>query len=55
MGNDWGWWRTATLNLDHITDLASGPGQGLVPAGAHHDAVDQLGVLRTAMETAPKS
>jgi hypothetical protein len=55
VGNDWGWWRTATLNLDHITALASGGGQALVPEGGQHHAVDQLGVLRSAMETAPKS
>ena len=55
VGNDWGWWRTATLNLDHITALARGDGQGLVPAGGRHHAVDQLGVLRDAMETTPKS
>jgi hypothetical protein len=55
VGNDWGWWRTATLNVDHITSLASGDGQGLVPAGGQHHAVEQLGVLRTAMENAPKS
>src|SRR5215469_1050081 len=55
VGNDWGWWRTITLNLDRITALASGDGQRLVPAGGKHRAVAQLGVLRTAMETAPKS
>jgi hypothetical protein len=55
VGNDWGWWRTATLNLDRITELASGDGQRLVPEGGQHRAVEQLGVLRTAMETVPKS
>jgi hypothetical protein len=55
VGNDWGWWRTATLNVDRITALASGDGQGLVPVGGPHQAVQQLGVLRDAMETAPKS
>ena len=55
VGNDWGWWRTATMNLDRITALASGDGRGLVPGGGQHDAVQQLGVLRNAMETAPKS
>jgi hypothetical protein len=55
VANDWGWWRTATLNVDRITTLASGDGQGLVPEGAQHHAVEQLCVLRTAMETAPKS
>jgi hypothetical protein len=55
VGNDWGWWRTVTMNLDRITALASGDGRGLVPAGAKHDPVEQLGVLREAAEAAPKS
>ena len=55
LGNDWGWWRTVTLNLDRITALASGDGRGLVPAGGKHHAVEQLGVLREAAETTPKS
>ena len=55
VGNDWGWWRTVTLNLDRITALASGDGQGLLPASGKHDAVEQLGVLGQAAETAPKS
>jgi hypothetical protein len=55
VGNDWGWWRTVTINLDRITVLASGDGQGLVPPGGQHHAVEQLSVLRAAMETAPKS
>jgi hypothetical protein len=55
VGNDWGWWRTVTLNLDHVIALAGGDGRGLVPAGGKHDAVEQLGVLSKAVETAPKS
>jgi hypothetical protein len=55
IGNDWGWWRTVTMNLDRITALASGDGRGLVPAGGKHDPVEQLGVLREATEAAPKS
>lgn len=55
VGNDWGWWRTVTLNLDRITALASGDGQRLVPAGGKHDAIEQLAVLSKAIETAPKS
>jgi len=45
VGNDWGWWRTVTLNLNRITALASGDGQRLVPAGGKHDAIEQLAVL----------
>ena len=55
VGNDWGWWRTITLNLDRITALAGGDGQGLVPAGGKHHAIEQLGVLSEAVQTAPKS
>ena len=32
VGNDWGWWRTVTMNLERITALASGDGQGLLLA-----------------------
>jgi hypothetical protein len=55
VGNDWGWWRTVTLNLDRITALASGDGQRLVPAGGKHSAIEQLAALSKAIETAPKS
>jgi hypothetical protein len=55
VGNDWGWWRTVTLNLDRITTLADGDGRRLVPAGGKHHAIEQLGVLSEAVQTAPKS
>ncbi len=55
VGNDWGWWRTFTLNLDRITALASGDGQGLVPAGGKYHPVEQLAALSKAAEAAPKS
>ena len=55
VGNDWGWWRTVTLNLDRIIALASDDRSGLVPASGKHHTVEQLGVLSKAVETAPKS
>jgi hypothetical protein len=55
VGNDWGWWRTVTLNLDRIIALASDDRGELVPAGGTYHAVEQLGVLSKAVETAPKS
>jgi len=55
VGNDWGWWRTVTLNLDRIIALASADRSELIPAGAKHDAVEQLGALSEAVKTAPKS
>lgn len=55
VGNDWGWWRTVSTNLEHIMALATGQGRALVPEGGRHHAVDQLGELSKAVETAPKS
>ena len=55
VGEDWGWWRTATLNLDKIITLASGEAAHLVPANAPFDAVAQARRLRAAADEAPKS
>jgi hypothetical protein len=55
VGNDWGWWRTVTLNLDRIIALASDDHSKLLPEGGKHRAVEQLGVLGQAIERAPKS
>ena len=54
VGDDWGWWRTATLNLDRITALLNG---GARPAieGGKLDPSDQLRALGEAAESAPKS
>lgn len=54
VGDDWGWWRTVTLNLDRITALLNG---GARPAieGGKLDARSQLETLRAAAESAPKS
>ena len=38
-----------------LTALASGDGQGLVPAGGKHDAIEQLAALGKAIEATPKS
>ena len=55
VGNDWGWWRTVTLNLDRIIALATGDNSKLIPEGGKHGAVEQLGALSRAIERAPKS
>ncbi|MGN6867765.1 MAG: hypothetical protein ACTHMY_05100 [Solirubrobacteraceae bacterium] len=54
VGDDWGWWRTVTLNLDRITALLNG---GARPAieGGKLDARTQLDTLSEAAESAPKS
>jgi len=55
LADDWGWWRTVTLNLDKIRDLARGEGAHLVPSSAAFDAADQLERLRGAADDTPKS
>jgi hypothetical protein len=55
LGEDWGWWRTVTLNLDKIIALAHGDGAHLLPPDPPHDAVEQLQALRRRADDAPKS
>jgi len=54
VGNDWGWWRTVTLNLERIMVLASSNEPALVPEGGTYQAVEQLSVLTKAIDAAPK-
>lgn len=54
VGDDWGWWRTATLNIGRIRDLlADGPRPAI--AGGPLDPSKQLDALEAAAEAAPKS
>ncbi len=55
LGEDWGWWRTVTLNLEKIADLVRGEGAHLVPATAPVDVLDGLERLRRAADEAPKT
>jgi hypothetical protein len=55
VSEDWGWWRTVTMNLDKVRDLASGSAASLVPPGAPHDPVAQVARVRGAIDEAPKS
>jgi hypothetical protein len=54
LSDDWGWWKTITLNLDRIRALLA---EGARPAiaGGRLDPVRQLDVLSTAAEQTPKS
>jgi hypothetical protein len=54
VGDDWGWWRTVTINLERITALVNG---GARPAieGGKLDATTQLKTLSEVAESAPKS
>jgi Uncharacterised nucleotidyltransferase len=55
LAEDWGWWRTVTLNLDRIRELATGDGAGLVPERRAFDAAAQLERLRAAADETPKT
>jgi len=54
IGDDWGWWRTVTMNLDKICGLVAEQPE-LVPASATCDPALQAAALATAAEDAPKS
>jgi hypothetical protein len=55
LGEDWGWWRTVTANLERIRSLAADDGRRLVPTGALLDPVGQLGALEREAQRVPKS
>ena len=55
VADDWGWWRTATGNLDRVVELVRGELARLVPAGARYDPVDQAVALRRHADTVPKA
>jgi len=55
VGDDWGWWRTVTMNLAKIQAMLSENKDGLVPSGAAHDPAAQAAELIAAAEDAPKS
>ncbi|MDP9299839.1 MAG: hypothetical protein M3P43_02935 [Actinomycetota bacterium] len=55
VGEDWGWWRTVTMNLDRIANLLEVDRERLVPTTATIDPVEQLKALQQAAQDAPKS
>jgi hypothetical protein len=55
LGDDWGWWRTVTMNLERISGLLEDERGRFVPEAATLDPAEQLGRLRLAADEAPKS
>jgi hypothetical protein len=56
VGEDWGWWRTVTLNLDRIgAVLAGSSGDRPAIRGGTLDPNRQLTTLADAAESAPKT
>jgi hypothetical protein len=54
VGEDWGWWRTVTLNLERIRHVLA-EGERPAIAGGKLDPLAQLDLLDTAAEQAPKT
>jgi hypothetical protein len=54
MGQDWGWWRTVTLNLDKIAALLD-DGDRPATEGGKLDPRAQVKILSETAESAPKS
>jgi hypothetical protein len=54
VGDDWGWWRTVTLNIERIRGVL-GDGDRPAIAGGRLDPRAQLDALERAAEEAPKS
>lgn len=57
VGDDWGWWRTVTGNLDRVAELAGDGGDlhSLVPESAAFDPVAQARTLRAHCDSTKKS
>jgi hypothetical protein len=55
VGEDWGWWRTVTMNLDRIAELLGAERERLVPSPAALNPTEGLKELQQAAEEAPKS
>ncbi len=55
VGEDWGWWRTATGNLDKLVHLGSGEHSDLVPAARRFDPIAQTKHIREFCDACPKT
>jgi hypothetical protein len=55
VGEDWGWWRTVTGNLDKLVHLGSGEHSDLVPAARVFDPIAQAKHAREFCDACPKT
>jgi hypothetical protein len=55
VGEDWGWWRTVTGNLDKLVHLGSGEHSDLVPGARRFDPIEQAKHIREFCDACPKS
>lgn len=55
VSGDWGWWRTVTMNLDKLAQLADGEHADLLPEARRFEPADQARALRLACDEVPKT
>ncbi len=55
VGDDWGWWRTVTGNLDKIVQLGTGEHADLVPVARRYDPLAQAKHIREFADACSKS
>jgi hypothetical protein len=55
VGEDWGWWRTATMNLEKVILYAEGRPPDLVPEDPPFDPSEQARTLLDVCATTPKT
>jgi len=52
---EWGWWRTATMNLDKLVQLAGHDHADLLPEARRFQPAEQARTIRTACDEVPKT
>ncbi|MGA9160293.1 MAG: hypothetical protein WB297_05445 [Actinomycetota bacterium] len=55
VSGDWGWWRTVTMNLDKLAQLADSEHADLLPEARHFEPAEQARALRVACDEVPKT
>ena len=55
VGEDWGWWRTATGTLDTLQQVGTGEHRDLVPEARKYDPLEQAAKIREYADSCRKS
>jgi hypothetical protein len=55
VSGDWGWWRTTTMNLDKLAQLAEGEHQDLLPDARRFEPAEQALRVRAFCDEVPKT
>ena len=55
VSGDWGWWRTATMNLDKLAQLAEGDHLDLLPEARRFEPAEQARRVRAFCDEVPKT